>query len=126
MITDFEETTGTMGDDALFEGDYCSVDDVINKVLIFTGVTQRETENGLRTLIAVEDGANWHSAFFTESKSLKKVVHDPERVWPFRAIIKVVKMKDFTGFKFCSPNSEVTQEDVSNFQFYQRNKYRRK
>lgn len=125
MIADFEETTGQVGDESLFDCDYCSIDDVINKVLIFNGVTERDTENGPRTLIAFDDGSNWRSAFFTESKNLKKVVNDPERVWPFRAIIKVVRMKDLTGFKFFSPKSEVTQEDTANFQFYQKNKYRR-
>lgn len=126
MIVDFEEPTGQVGDESLYECNYCSIDDVINKVLIFNGVTERETENGLRTLIAFDDGSNWASAFFTDSKSLKKVVNNPERVWPFRAIIKVVKMRDFCGFKFCPPSSGVTQEDIANFQFYQRNKYRRK
>lgn len=125
MITDFEEPTGQVGDESLFDCDYCSIDDVINKVLIFNGVTERETENGLRTLIAFDDGGTWRSAFFTESKKLKSVVNDPERVWPFRAIIKVVRMKDLTGFKFCSPKTGVTQEDVANFQFYQKNKFRR-
>ena len=126
MITDFEEPTGGVGDEGMFDCDYCSIDDVINKVLIFNGVTERETENGPRTLIAFDDGSNWASAFFTDSKSLKKVVNDPGRSWPFRAIIKVVRMRDFTGFKFCSPNSGVTQDDITNFQFYQKNKYRRK
>ena len=125
MIADFEEPTGQVGDESLFDCDYCSIDDVINKVLIFNGVTEKETENGMRTLIAFDDGSNWASAFFTESKKLKSVVHDPDRVWPFRAIIKVVKMKDLTGFKFFSPSSGVTQEDIANFQFYQKNKYRR-
>lgn len=125
MITDFEEPTGHLSDESLFNCDYCSIDDVINKVMVFTGVTERETENGLRTLIALEDGNGWNSAFFSESKKLKSVVHDPERMWPFRAIIKVVRMKDLTGFKFCAPSSGVTQDDIANFQFYQRNKYRR-
>lgn len=126
MITDFEEPTGHVEDETLFDCEFCSIDDVINKVIIYTGVTERQTENGLRTLIACEDGQGWRSAFWTESKKLKSVVHDPERIWPFRAVIKVVRMKEFTGFKFCSPSAPITQEDSENFQFYQRNKFRRR
>lgn len=119
---DFQASTG--GDD-LFDCEYSSVDALINEVMIFTGVkTDVQTENGTRTLVAFGEGTA-RSAFFTESKRLKDVVCTPERVFPFRAIIKVVKFGNNTGFKFFSPNSPISQVDRDNFDFYKRNKYRR-
>lgn len=50
----------------------------------------------------------------------------PNRTFPFRAIIKVVRFGNNTGFKFFSPKSKITQEDKDNFEYYKRNKYRRK
>ena len=69
MITDFEEPTGHVEDETLFDCEFCSIDDVINKVIIYTGVTERQTENGLRTLIACEDGQGWRSAFWRPTAS---------------------------------------------------------
>jgi hypothetical protein len=126
-VVDFEDdvkaSTGSEND--LFDCEYSSVDALINEVIVFTGVkTDVQTENGLRTLISFGDGAA-RSAFFTESKRLKDVVCNPERVFPFRAIIKVVRFGNNTGFKFFSPKSEISQVDRDNFEFYKRNKYRR-
>jgi len=123
MVEDFVEETGYANEE-LFDCDYSSVDDVINQVIVFTGATQRETENGLRTLIAFqrEDGSK--SAFWTDSKKLKEIVLNPQRSYPFRAVIKVVSMGKMTGFRFFSPSSPITQEDVAAFQFYQKSKYR--
>lgn len=70
--------------------------------------------------------AQGRSAFFTDSKRLKDVVCNPNRTFPFRAIIKVVRFGNNTGFKFFSPKSKITQEDKDNFEYYKRNKYRRK
>src|SRR5699024_8784690 len=105
--------------------EYSSVDCLINEVIVFTGVkSDVQTENGTRTLVAFGEGAA-RSAFFTESKRLKDVVSNPERSFPFRAIIKVVRFGNNTGFKFFSPNSPISQVDRDNFDFYKRNKYRR-
>lgn len=124
-VVDFEDDFNLDGDDALFDCEYSSIDSLINEIIVFTGVkADVQTENGLRTLIAFGEGSS-RSAFFTESKRLKDVVCDPDRHFPFRAIIKVVKYGNNTGFKFFSPNSPITQEDVSNFEYYQKNKYRR-
>jgi len=124
-VIDFSEETSTTNSN-LFDCDFSSVDDVINQILVFTGAAQRETENGLRTLIAFRKDDGTNSAFWTDSKKLKEVVLNPDRIYPFRAIIKVARWGDFTGFKFCSPQATVTQEDLDNFNYYKRNKFRRR
>lgn len=126
-IVDFEDdavAASPNGDD-LFDCEYSSVDALINEPIVFTGVkTDVQTENGMRTLIAFGDGVA-RSAFFTESKRLKDVACNPNRTYPFRAIIKVVRFGNNTGFKFFSPNSPITQQDKDNFEYYKRNKYKR-
>lgn len=122
MIVDFEENE--VVNDDLFDCEYTSVDAVINEVTVFTGCKEAQTENGTRTLIAYGDGVN-RSAFFTDSKKLKDTVMDPILKFPFRAIIKVVRYGNMYGFKFFSPNSEITQDDRSNFEFYKKSKHRR-
>lgn len=121
-IEDFVENDAC-GD--LFDCEYTSIDAVINEITVFTGWTERQTENGMRTLIAYGEGSG-RSAFYTDSKKLREVVADPQRKFPFRAIIKIVSYGNMTGFRFCSPQSEVTNDDVSNFEFYKRNKYKRR
>lgn len=125
-IVDFEDGVEvSTGGDELFDCEYSSVDCLINEIIVFTGVkSDVQTENGTRTLVAFGEGAA-RSAFFTESKRLKDVVSNPERSFPFRAIIKVVRFGNNTGFKFFSPNSPISQVDRDNFEFYKRNKYRR-
>lgn len=127
MIEDFEEELDSnAGDSDLFDCEYSSVDALINEVIVFTGVkSDVQTENGTRTLVAFGEGAG-RSDFFTDSKRLKDVVCNPNRTFPFRAIIKVVRFGNNTGFKFFSPKSKITQEDKDNFEYYKRNKYRRK
>jgi hypothetical protein len=126
-IVDFEDdplAVSADGDD-LFDCEYSSVDALINEVIVFTGVKRDvQTENGLRTLVAFGDGAA-RSAFFTESKRLKDVVCNPVRSFPFRAIIKVVRFGNNTGFKFFPPASQISQQDKENFEYYKRNKYKR-
>lgn len=123
MIEDFvDEAVPT---DDLFDCEYTAVDAVINEVIVFTGWTERQTENGIRTLISYGEGDN-KSAFFTDSKKLKNVVSNPNRHFPFRAMIKVVSYGTMYGFKFFSPESQVTKEDKENFEFYKRSKNRRR
>ncbi len=126
-MVDFEDDLDVQnGEDSLFDCEYSSVDALINEVMVFTGVkTDVQTENGTRTLIAFGEGDS-RSAFFTESKRLKDVVCDPKRQFPFRAIIKVVRFGNNTGFKFFSPKSPITQQDKDNFDYYKRNKWRKK
>ncbi len=121
-VVDFEETPSL--EDDLFDCEYTSVDAVINEVTVFTGCKERQTENGTRTLIAYGEGVG-ASAFYTDSKKLKDVVFANSRKFPFRAIIKVVRYGNMYGFKFFPPNTQITQEDKDNFDYYKRNKYRR-
>jgi hypothetical protein len=126
-IIDFEDDMEVVNpsSDDLFDCEYSSVDCLINEVIVFTGVkTDVQTENGTRTLIAFGEGSS-RSAFFTESKRLKDVVCNQQRKFPFRAIIKVVRFGNNSGFKFFSQNSEISQIDKDNFEYYKRNKYRR-
>lgn len=123
-IEDFEDDLGNASGD-LFDCDFTSVDAVINQVTVFTGCDpRRQTENGERTLVAYGEGLN-KSAFFTDSKKLKDVFCDPKRHYPFRAVIKVVKYGAMYGFRVFSPRTEITQEDIANFDYYKRNKWRK-
>ncbi len=124
-----EEVVDFMEDDIpassdLFDCEYTSIDAVINQVIVFTGWIERQTENGMRTIIAYGEGDN-RSAFFTDSKKLKDVVSNPNRTFPFRAMIKVVSYGTMYGFKFFAPDTPVTKEDQDNFDFYKRTKNKR-
>lgn len=120
MVVDFQENED---ENSLFDCDYVSIDEVLNKVIVFTSATERETENGVRTLIAFQDD-EVKSAFYTSSKRLKDVFFNPKQEYPFRAIIKVVRYGNMSGFKLCSPSYKITNEDLSNFTFYSKNKYK--
>lgn len=122
-IVDFVEEEADCG--GLFDCEFTSVDAVINQPTVFTGFEVRATENGDRTLVAYGEGYN-KSAFFTDSKKLKDVFCNPSRRYPFRAMIKVVRYGNMYGFRVFSPNSEVTKEDVENFEFYKRTKTRKR
>jgi len=125
QIVDFEDLEDPENDN-LFDCEYSTIDDVINHIVTFTGVRSNvNTDNGDRTLIAYDNGER-KSAFFTESKKITAVACDPKRVYPFRAIIKVVRYGEFTGFKFFSPKSSITMQDKDNFDFYRKNKWRKR
>ena len=96
---------------------------MVNQVTVFTGWKTQATENGDRLLVAYGEGAA-KSAFFTDSKKLRKVFCNPNRRYPFRAIIKVVSYGNMFGFNVFSPNSEITKADNDNFAFYKRGKKR--
>lgn len=123
MIEDFVEDEANASND-LFDCEYTSVDAVINQVTVFTGVDNRQTENGERTLVAYGEGYS-RSAFFTDSKKLKDVFCSPGRRFPFRAVTKVVRYGAMYGFRVFAPSTEITQEDRENFEFYKRTKNRR-
>ena len=113
-------------DENLFDCEYSSIEDVINRIVTFTGAkTNVITGNGERTLIAFDDGEK-RSAFFTESKKLTNVVGDPERIFPFRAIIKVMRYGELAGFKFFSPKSQITQQDKENLDFYRKSRWKKR
>lgn len=121
-IEDFVEDESTASSD-LFDCDYTPIDAVINQVTVFTGCTIRATENGDRLLIAYGEGKA-KSAFFTDSKKLKNVFCAPNRRFPFRAVIKIVSYGNMCGFNVFSPNTEISDEDKENFEFYIRTKNR--
>lgn len=121
-IEDFVEDESTASSD-IFDCDFTPIDAVINQVTVFTGCVTRATENGDRLLVAYGEGAA-KSAFFTDSKKLKKVFDDPKRKYPFRAVIKVVSYGNMYGFNVFSPKTEITEDDEANFNFYKRAKKR--
>ena len=121
-IEDFVEDESVTSSD-LFDCDYTPIDAVVNQVTVFTGCTTRATENGDRLLIAYGEGAA-KSAFFTDSKKLRNVFCNPNRKFPFRAVIKVVSYGNMFGFNVFSPKTEITQADKDNFAFYKRSKKR--
>ena len=122
-IEDFVEESTSQDANNLFDCEFTSIDAVINQVTVFTGCEERQTENGLRTLVAYGDGYN-RSAFFTDSKKLKDVFASPNRHYPFRAMVKVVKYGAMYGFRVFPPSVEVSEEDAKNFAEYQKNKWR--
>lgn len=115
-IEDFVEDESVTSSD-LFDCDYTPIDAVVNQITVFTGCTTRATENGDRLLVAYGEGAA-KSAFFTDSKKLRNVFCNPNRKFPFRAVIKVVSYGNMFGFNVFSPKTEITQADKDNFAFY--------
>lgn len=122
-VEDFVEDSASQGSSDLFDCEFTSIDAIINQVTVFTGCEERQTENGSRTLVAYGEGYN-RSAFFTDSKKLKDVFANPNRHYPFRALVKVVKYGTMYGFRVFPPSAGVTDEDIKNFQEYQKNKWR--
>ena len=117
-IEDFVEDESVTSSD-LFDCDYTPIDAVVNQITVFTECTTRATENGDRLLVAYGEGAA-KSAFFTDSKKLRNVFCNPNRKFPFRAVIKVVSYGNMFGFNVFSPKTEITQADKDNFAFYKR------
>lgn len=122
-VEDFRDS-GESSD--LFDCEFTSIDAVINQVTVFTGCDpDRQTENGVRCLVAYGEG-DGRSAFFTESKKLKDVFADPNRHYPMRAVIKVVKYGTMYGFKVFPPSTEITREDENNLEEYRKNKWKKR
>ena len=122
-VEDFRDS-GESSD--LFDCEFTSIDAVINQVTVFTGCDpDRQTENGVRCLVAYGEGYG-RSAFFTESKKLKDVFADPNRHYPMRAVIKVVKYGTMYGFKVFPPSTEITREDENNLEEYRKNKWKKR
>lgn len=111
---------GQSGKDSRPSGDYHSIDDVINVPIWVTGFEQDvETDNGLRTLVRFKYNFNEaETAFFTSSKKLQKALLNLQMRFPFSTIIKVVIIRDMTGFEFRSAKEAVSNEDIDNFNLY--------
>ena len=123
-IVDFVDDSVCQGNADIFDCEFTSIDAVINQITVFTGSDpDRQTENGARCLIAYGEGYS-RSAFFTDSKKVKDVFASPNRRYPMRAVIKVVKYGTMYGFRVFPPSTEITQEDRENFEAYKRNKWR--
>ena len=124
QIEDFVDDSVSQGTSDIFDCEFTSIDAVINQVTVFTGCDpERQTENGSRCLVAYGDGYS-RSAFFTDSKKLKDVFGSPNRHYPMRAVIKVVRYGNMFGFRVFPPSVEITREDVDNFEAYKKNKWR--
>lgn len=108
------------GDSNRPSGDYHSIDEVINQVIWVTGfIDGVETDNGVRTLVKFKwqlDGAE--TAFFTSSKKLLKTLLHQNIRFPFSTIVKVVLVRDMTGFEFRSAKELVSNEDRDNLNMY--------
>lgn len=103
-------------------GEYHSIDDVINKVIIVTGCdNDTDTENGKRTLVRFKwNEGEAETAFFTGSKRLVSVLSNPKIQFPFATIIKVIIVRGgMASFEFRSAREAVSQEDIQNFAMYQ-------
>lgn len=101
-------------------GDYPSIDEVINKVIWVTGYTDNvETENGGRTVVKFKwELGEAETAFWTSSKKLLKVLHNPNVRFPFCTIIKAVVIREFVGFEFRSSKEAISQEDTDALNLY--------
>lgn len=100
-------------------GDYYSIDSIINKVIYVTGWEEVDTDNGVRTLVKFKWQLNGaETAFFTNSKKLLKILQSPNIRFPFSTIIKVVIIRDMTGFEFRSAKEVVSKEDEDNLNMY--------
>ena len=101
-------------------GDYHSIDEVINQVIWVTGfIDGVETDNGVRTLVKFKwqlDGAE--TAFFTSSKQLLKPLLHQNIRFPFSTVVKVLLVRDMTGFEFRSAKELVSNEDRDNLNMY--------
>ncbi|MCM1223965.1 MAG: hypothetical protein NC548_56890 [Lachnospiraceae bacterium] len=123
MVNDFADLSlqGVPQNNGRPSGDYPSVDAVINKVIIVTGFSLVDTENGQRVLV----NFMWHegeaeTAFFTSSKRLLSVLRDPKIQFPFATIIKVIIVRaGMASFEFRSAKEAVSEQDVQNFTLYQ-------
>lgn len=124
FVEDFVDEE-SQGNSDLFDCEYSSIDAVINVVTVFTGYDVRQTENGERTLVAFGEGYG-KSAFFTDSKKLKDVFANPNRHYPMRAVIKVVRYGNMYGFRVFPPDTDITHEDRELFENYKRNKWRKR
>ena len=120
---DFEDTGTASG---MYDVEYCSIDDVVNCVVVYKGMEERVTSNGTRKLIAVtmEDGSD--SAFLTSSKKIIEQVDSMQGRFPFRAMMKCVAYGGaFIGFRLFPPSAEVTDDDRRLFQQYKKTKFKR-
>lgn len=120
---DFEDNS-TASD--MFDVEYCSIDDVVNRVVVYKGMQDRVTSNGTRKLIAVTTEDETDTAFLTSSKKIIEQVSGMNGKFPFRAIMKCVSYGcAFIGFRLFPPSAEVTEDDARLFLQYKKTKFKR-
>lgn len=123
-MNDFEETDSA---EDMFDVEWCSIVDVVLKVVVYKDMEERLTENGPRKLIAVDMPDGTHTAFLTSSKTvITQMTKQKEgNRLPVRAMLKLVTYGGaFTGFKLFPPSSEVTEEDRLLLQRYKKTKFK--
>jgi hypothetical protein len=110
----------------MFDVEFCSIDDVVNSVVVYKGMEERQTSNGSRQLVAVTMPDGTESAFLTSSKKIIEQVGSMQGRFPFRAVMKCVAYGGaFIGFRLFPPSAEVTDDDRRLFQQYKKTKFKR-
>ena len=110
----------------MFDVEFCSIDDVVNSVVVYKGMEERVTSNGSRQLVAVTMPDGTESAFLTSSKKIIEQVGSMKGKFPFRAVMKCVPYGGaFIGFRLFPPSVEVTDDDRRLFQTYKKTKFKR-
>lgn len=122
MLYDFADNNMT---NDIFDVEYCSIDDVVNIVVVYKGMDERVTVNGPRKLIAVDMPDGTATAFLTSSKKIAEQVESMQGRFPFRAVMKCVPYGGaFIGFRLFPPSTEVTDEDRRLFQTHKKTKFK--
>ena len=111
---------------SMYDVEFCSIDDVVNRVVVYKGAEERLTTNGPRTLVAVTLDDGTYTAFLTSSKKIIEQIGGMQGKFPFRAVMKCVNYGGaFIGFRLFSPNTEITDDDRRLFQQYKKTKFKR-
>ena len=112
--------------DDMFDVEFCSIDDVVNCVVIYKGMEERLTSNGSRQLVAVTMPDGTESAFLTGSKKIVEQIGRMNGRFPFRAVMKCVPYGGaLIGFRLFPPTEAVTEDDRRIFQSYKKTKFKR-
>ena len=130
MIHDFNEEYNAPRSEyeELFLKRYSEAEDYVNKHLIIFDCKPIMTNNGLRIAVAYkneDDCMHEGGVFVTGSKHLKETLERCVGEFPFRAIIKPIRYGEMIGFKFFSPQSEITSEDKDLFREFVKYQNRR-
>lgn len=119
-IRDFDE--GQFYNDDIFSGEHKSVLFTVNKVIIIHAareaeLSQEEGKDKAEVAFSV-DGEDEVLVFFTGSEWLRKVLFNEKTTFPFRCIIKIVRMGNLLSFRFTNPSTEITKEDIENMELF--------
>ncbi len=123
-VVDFNEND--FREDDIFAGEHKSVLFAINQVIIIHAVReaefkkQKEDDNETpKAEVAFSiEGEQDIMVFFTGSEWLRKVLFNEKTTFPFRCIIKIVRMGNLLSFRFTNPSTEITKEDIENMELF--------